>query len=232
MKLLVTDYDGTMYYERQDLKTLKENIEALKQFKKQNMVVIATGRPYTSIKKEIDTYDIPYNYIISSNGACLFDQNNSPIFTQTIKQEIIQKTITYLQKLPYISKIKLIDIYGNETNNLENVIQIYVEIKRSNIFELKRIKQELEFLDNNQFFNMCYFFNQTDKTDGIKRIQEIHHIESKDIYTIGNDTNDLSMLKEYNGYRVPYSYPRIILERLPKTSVKKLVHKIEGELWK
>ena len=55
-------------------------------------------------------------------------------------------------------------------------------------------------------------------------------IESKDIYTIGNDTNDLLMLKEYNGYRVPYSYPRIILERLPKTSVKRLVHKIEGEL--
>ena len=230
MKLLVTDYDGTMYYEKQDLKTLRENIEALKQFKKQNMVVIATGRPFTSIKKEIDTHDIPYNYIISSNGACLFDQNDSPIYTQTIKQEIIQKTITYLQKLPYISKIKLIDIYGNETNNLENVIQIYVEIKISSIFELKRIKQELEFLDNNQFFNMCYFFNQTDKIDGIKRIQELHNIESKDIYTIGNDTNDLLMLKEYNGYRVPYSYPRIILERLPKTSVKKLVHKIEGEL--
>ena len=230
MKLLVTDYDGTMYYEKQDLKTLRENIEALKQFKKQNMVVIATGRPFTSIKKEIDTYDIPYNYIISSNGACLFDQDNSPIYTQTIKQEIIQKTVAYLQKLPYISKIKLIDIYGNETNNLENVIQIYVEIKISGIYELKRIKQELEFLDNNQFFNMCYFFNQTDKIDGIKRIQELHNIESKDIYTIGNDTNDLLMLKEYNGYRVPYSYPRIILERLPKTSVKKLVHKIEGEL--
>lgn len=232
MKLLITDYDGTMYYEKQDLKTLRENIEALKQFKKQNMVVIATGRPFTSIKKEIDIYDIPYNYIISSNGACLFDQNDSPIYTQTIKQEIIQKTVAYLQKLPYISKIKLIDIYGNETNNLENVIQIYVEIKISSIFELKRIKQELEFLDNNQFFNMCYFFNQTDKIDGIKRIQELHNIESKDIYTIGNDTNDLLMLKEYNGYRVPYSYPRIILERLPKTSVKKLVHKIEGELWK
>ena len=230
MKLLVTDYDGTMYYEKQDLKTLRENIEALKQFKKQNMVVIATGRPFTSIKKEIDTYDIPYNYIISSNGACLFDQDDSPIYTQTIKQEIIQKTITYLQKLPYISKIKLIDIYGNETNNLENVIQIYIEIKISSIFELKRIKQELEFLDNNQFFNMCYFFNQTDKIDGIKRIQELHNIESKDIYTIGNDTNDLLMLKEYNGYRVPYSYPRIILEKIPKTSVKKLVHKIEGEL--
>lgn len=230
MKLLVTDYDGTMYYEQQDLKTLRENIEALKQFKKQNMVVIATGRPFTSIKKEIDNHDIPYNYIISSNGACLFDQNNSPIYTQTIKQEIIQKTLNYLQKLPYITKIKLIDIYGNETNNLENVIQIYVEIKISSIFELKRIKQELEFLNNNQFFNMCYFFNQTDKIDGIRIIQQMHQIDNQDIYTIGNDTNDLLMLKEYNGNRVPYSYPRIMLERLPKTSVKKLVQKIEGEL--
>ena len=145
MKLLVTDYDGTMYYEKQDLKALRENIEALKQFIKQNMVVIATGRPYTSIKKEIDTYSIPYNYIISPNGACIFNQNNSPIYTQTIKEEVIKKTLEYLQKLPYISKIKLIDIYGNETNNLENVIQIYVEIKISSIYELKRIKQELIF---------------------------------------------------------------------------------------
>ena len=99
MKLLVTDYDGTMYYEKQDLKTLRENIEALKQFKKQNMVVIATGRPFTSIKKEIDTYDIPYNYIISSNGACLFDQNDSPIYTQTIKQEIMNITSTIIGKI-------------------------------------------------------------------------------------------------------------------------------------
>ena len=105
MKLLVTDYDGTMYYEKEDLKTLRENIEALKQFIKHNMVVIATGRPYISIKKEIDNFSIPYNYIISSNGACIFNQNNSPIYTQTIKEEIIKKTLEYLQNYHTFQKL-------------------------------------------------------------------------------------------------------------------------------
>lgn len=228
MKLLVTDYDGTMYYEKQD-KTLKDNIEALKQFKKRHMIAIATGRSYNSIKKEIDTYNIPYNYIISSNGTCMFDEYQTPIYTKTIKEKILERTLNFLQKLPYINKIELIDIYGNQTKELNNVIQIYIEVNFTSIKELKRIKQELNILQNHQLFNMCFFFNKTDKTDGIKVIQDIHDLQQEDIYTIGNDINDLSMLKEYNGYRVPYSYPRIVLERLPKASVKKLVQKIEGE---
>ncbi len=229
MKLLVTDYDGTMYYEKQD-KTFKENIEALKHFKNRHMIAIATGRPYNSIKKEIDTYNIPYDYIISSNGACLFDKHSNIIYTNQIPEEILEKTIYYLKKLPYIKKIELIDIYGNITNNLNSVIQIYIEINFTSILELKKIKQELSFLENHQLFNMCYFFNKTDKIEGIQAIQYLYSIDEQDIYTIGNDINDLLMLKEYNGYRVPYSYPKVVLERLPKTSVKKLVQKIEGEL--
>ena len=229
MKLLVTDYDGTMYYEKNDLKTLRENIEALKQFKNKNMIAIATGRPYNSIKAEIDKYNIPYDYIISSNGACLFDQYDELIYSNTIKKEIIEKTLEFLSKLPYIKKISLIDIYGKETTNYNEIIQIYIEINFTSIFELNKIKKELSFLDNHPFLNICYFFNKTDKTKGIQIIQDIHAIQSQNIYTIGNDVNDLSMLKEYNGYRVPYSYPKLLQEKLPKSSVKKLIRKIEGE---
>ena len=54
MKLLVSDYDGTL---KSDIKNLMVNIEAINEFRKKgNHFSIATGRDYYSIKKEIDKY--------------------------------------------------------------------------------------------------------------------------------------------------------------------------------
>ena len=39
-----------------------------------------------------------------------------------------------------------------------------------------------------------------DKVVGIKVIQKIKQLKSNDVYTIGDDINDLRMIKEYNGY--------------------------------
>ena len=36
------------------------------------------------------------------------------------------------------------------------------------------------------------------------------------------------MLSEYNGSRVPYSYPKVIMQGFPKNSVSSYVKKIES----
>ena len=57
----------------------------------------------------------------------------------------------------------------------------------------------------------------------------LENLVNDDIYTIGNGNNDICMLKEYNGYRVPYSYPKVIMQNFPKRSVYNLAKKIESE---
>ena len=71
MKLFVTDYDGTLFV---DEISIKENIKMLLELKKKNIkIVINTGRSYPSIKNQLDTYSIPYDYLICADGSILYD---------------------------------------------------------------------------------------------------------------------------------------------------------------
>ena len=74
----------------------------------------------------------------------------------------------------------------------------------------------------------CYKDNIASfKKDGIYIVSEIEGIDKKDIYTIGDASNDKGMLLEFNGYKMPYSYPEIIFSRARLTSsVKNLIRKI------
>ena len=73
MKLLVSDYDGTL---KSSVKDLMLNIEAINKFReKGNLFVIITGRG-KSIREYIEEYNIPYDYLICENGAIIYDKND------------------------------------------------------------------------------------------------------------------------------------------------------------
>lgn len=78
MKMVVSDYDGTLFNGKQ---SLIDNIEAIDSFRKNcNLFVIATERSFPSIKKEINFYNIPYDYLICNNGSVIFDNNNNVLY--------------------------------------------------------------------------------------------------------------------------------------------------------
>ena len=69
--LLVSDYDGT--YSNND-ESIYLNNEAIEKFMKDgNTFVLSSGRSYTSLLKETIDYEIPYHYLGTNNGNCLFD---------------------------------------------------------------------------------------------------------------------------------------------------------------
>src|SRR5574344_1034320 len=87
MKLLVSDYDGTL---KPDIKNLYLNIEAIKRFKeKGNTFMISTGRSFVSIKKEITKYNIPYDFLSCNDGAILFDNNDNILYKNIIEKELL-----------------------------------------------------------------------------------------------------------------------------------------------
>ena len=66
MKLLVSDYDGTIEIEElfKDSYIPKGTISNIHDFRSAgNKFMIATARPYASIIKEVDRYGIPYDFI-------------------------------------------------------------------------------------------------------------------------------------------------------------------------
>ncbi len=228
MKLLVSDYDGT-FNEDNKLSKINKNIDAVKRFMDSgNIFAFATGRNYDSIKKEITKYHIPYNYLICSNGSIVFDNKDRVLFQNTILVDTVKKTLRYLNKLGFVKSLELRDAYGRSTSDYNNVCEIVCTLKFKNSLDARMVREEIAFLNSFSFMNVIMFKEELDKKDGIYVVSGIEEIGKEDIYTIGDASNDRGMLEEFNGFKMPYSYPEIMFsEARIVRSVKSLVRKIE-----
>ena len=230
MKLLVSDYDGT-FNEDNKLSKINKNIDAIKRFMDNgNLFAFATGRNYESIKREITKYHIPYNYLICSNGSTVFNQRDNILFQNTLLVEAVKKTLKYLNHFGFIKSVELLDAYGRITSDYNNVCEIVCTLKFKNTLDARMVREEITFLDSFSFMNVVIFKEELDKKDGIYLVSDIEGIEKEDIYTIGDAGNDKGMLIEFNGFKMPYSYPEIMFSKAKLvSSVKSLVRKIERE---
>lgn len=225
MKLLVSDYDGTL---KSSVKNLKINIETIKEFVSQgNTFCIATGRPYDSIKKEIDLYKIPYNYLICNNGLTIFDNNDNLLYSKVMDIEDIIFFLKFANINP--KNYSLYNIYGIKSN----INVIYVKISNLGLSQICQMKKDINnwFNDLSVYtsFNNLYLESKTNKALGIKKLMEIERLsfDANDIYTVGDYKNDLDMLKEFNGYKVLFSYPCLLGKKIKTCmEVHTLVKKI------
>lgn len=228
MKLLVSDYDGTFNEDKKKVK-IDRNIESIKRFiDSGNVFAFATGRSFDSIKNETIKYNIPYNYLICNNGTSIFDKNDCLVFQNKIILENVFKTLEYLKKLDFIEKIELKDAYGRDTKSVLNTCEIICTLKFRNLFDLKKIKDEINFLSSFSFMNVVYLKERFDKKYGVYVVSNIEGIDKEDIYTIGDASNDKGMISEFNGYKMPFSYPSVMFgDGKFIKSVDALVRKIE-----
>ena len=228
MKLLVSDYDGTIY-DTDSIKDTIRNIDAIKRFKENgNLFSIATARIFPSIKSQTEKFKIPYDYLICCDGGCIFDKNDKLIYSNPINENELKIIINYLETLSFLKEYRLLNSYGQKTTSTNDVHQIYVQVYFKNTLDMLKIQKELAPLIHFGILHISYFYKHTKKSDGIKFVAELEQIQKNDIYTIGNGNNDIDMLREFTGSRVPYSYPKLILERFPRNSIPSFINKIES----
>lgn len=213
MKLLVADYDGTF---KSNIKNLNINIYKVNEFmKKGNKFVIATGREYKSLEKEIKKFNIKYDYLICNNGLIIFDNKGNIVH----HSRLLDDDLDFFYRIFNIEKIhniKLYDFFSSTTKN-KNILEILIRFEDSK--SAIKFKEYLESIKNNIH---CYYFdknifigNYATKATAIKKIEKIENIKSEDIYTIGNDINDIEMLQEYNGYKMLNSNKRLWFKSIP-----------------
>lgn len=195
MKLLVTDYDNTfeLHYNFTDnISILKKNIKATNKFMKNNLVCIATGRHFDAIYKTLIENNIEFNYLCANNGAELYDSSYNLLYCLPIEE----------QDLEILRKLEHYTFFRNPHNSkLISSVNLYFD-------NLKDFEQAKEYLKNNlmkSFVEYKYpkikIINENcNKLDIIKIIQNLEKIDDKNIYTIGDDVNDIKMIEYYNGY--------------------------------
>ena len=231
MKLLVSDYDGT-YNSDIGFPSIATTNKCIEEFRRDgNLFAIATARNYNSLKREIDRYNIPYDYLICSNGCSIFDKDDKIIYSDPISIESCQKALSILYKYDIIFKRYLLDVYGNETTNLDEVCEIYVFINPFKYRKIAKLKNELSFLSIFKFLHIMTLTEKSDKSFAIERVwrEQCDVLPRENIYAIGNASNDKMMIESYNGYRMFLSSPGLISTGTESvTSVSKLVKKISG----
>jgi len=244
MKLFVTDLDGTLL--NSDHKLSEFSMNAIKTAMDKGIpVCIATGRSYNDILEIISELDVK-PYIISSNGASVYNTNGEKMYSISIPKDQVREIITYLKaqnlefevaddEYTYITQ-KGLDILHQELEDVGSVdtkkreeleqdvlglvlsqgnlkvvpdMEVLLDsIESANSVSsisayLNKIHKAMERFTMDKriltFSSWKYNFEMTssDTSKGIalKHLCEHLHIELSDVAVIGDNYNDLSMIK-------------------------------------
>lgn len=228
--MLVSDYDGTFDPTGYKPSPIKYNIEGIRKLKENgHLFTIATGRSYESIIEEINTYQIPYDYLICNDGSALFDNKGSLLTAYYFSQEELEIIINYLETQVYLDMISYFNTYGI-TNSSNDIIELKIKRRTLVLFSklvsaLKKILPSLSY--EHDLINL-YIRKSVSKGSTVKELISQTNILPSSVYTVGNDINDLSMLDaDFNGHYLPFSNPCLYFTKAkPIISVHDLVNKM------
>ena len=227
-KLLVSDYDDTLYTSS---KSLYFNILAIEKFRKNgNKFAIATGRNFISIDSLIRKYKIPYDYLICNDGSIIFDNKHNIISAHYLSNSEVNDALFYLNNKNEI--FYRISLYNTlcEALNKEKILEIagYIKFLKSVKTIVNEMNEYFSTIKAYKFENYLFVKRPQNKSDAIKELIEIKGINKEDVYTIGNAQNDYEMVKDYNGYNMLISSPKLYgNSKGTVTSVRQLIKKID-----
>lgn len=198
-KILVSDFDNTLYKNNNDLIL---NIDTINSFvEKENIFIIATGRCYKDISKFVVKYNIPHNYLICNDGATIFDNKGKLIYKKDIIHDTGVKIIEYLES-KNLMNITYIDTgfdYTKDINYDFNGVIIRVFNKEESQILLNNIINKFDGIHGYISDNWINIIEKSvNKSSGIKVLCKMNNYDKNNIYTIGDTINDISMIKSYN----------------------------------
>ncbi len=237
LKPIIRDTNGVVCRDSRgkvisDIKQLELNLEAIDEFRSEgNIFVLSTGRPFASIKGEIKKYNIPVDYLGCTDGSYLYDHD----------LHILKEYYFSLVEMKYIDKkLKKFNIdFVKDTFGHDAPSQYHSDItgianKEEVINNFMNIFSKYRNIDP-QYIDFKYVEWLLVRPKGISKITTgldvlTYHTECKknDIIAIGDGSNDIPMLREFEGYAVSHAYPDVkeVCEGREVSSVKELIMKL------
>lgn len=224
MKILASDFDNTIYY-LDDKDKNKKNIEAIKKFISYgNTFCIITGRNYTDLKVILRENNIPYTYLICTDGAQIFNNVDYCIDTTHLTKDEIEKVKEILNELE--CDYYLDDGY-NKTEYLDDCVKIVVncidEKEKERI--VKVVKESIDIHIYASRFHVNIINKSVNKMVAIKKLFNLEELDYNDLYVIGDNDNDYEMLKEFRGAVIKKHHK--VLDSLEKDEYETLSDYIE-----
>ena len=219
MKAFVTDYDGTLFTSDKEMKLTIKKLKKLKE--KDFIIIIATGRSYPSIKSQVNTYNIPYDYLVCADGSIIYNKNDLMEKKYPMKSDIIKPFELFYQKLNY-EEIQFVypEGYSNILNNNKDLLGINICLSTDNynneivdrFITMSKKYSDYSFLNYSHpnFSYLCVKPKNISKSFAIKYVIKKNKILKDDTFVIGDSPNDYEMIMDFNGVCVNKSYPIIL----------------------
>lgn len=208
MKLFVTDYDNTLLTTEENL---KKNIKKIHELKKYDyLIVIATGRSLPAIKKEVEKYSIPYDYLACADGSIIYDKNHQIVKMFTMSNDIIKEIINFKQNLHYEEiQISYKTGYSNIIDANKDILGINIvmhENHYNNKVKERFLNLKIQYPNYNYllythtpYTYMCVKEKDVSKAYAIQFLANKLEIKQNDIYVIGDSNNDFEMIQQFHG---------------------------------
>lgn len=193
MNLIVSDFDGTFY----DNNYL-ENIKFIESIKDSYDFVIATGRNYKYLKKDLN---IDCKYYICNDGGYILDNEESIIYKNDLDKNSVRTIYNKIVKMEdcnyYFDNIDYISKQPNENINKIIIKRNYKDDEKTMNYLVNGINNVYAYLSENSI-NISDLNSK--KSIAIEQLLKLNKYDK--VYVIGNETNDYDMLKKYNGYLI------------------------------
>lgn len=215
--MFVFDYDGTYHRNKVEL---KENIQLMNDVRKDgHLLVIATGRSYESFIKEIEKYQIEYDYLILSSGALVISKNKDVIKSYPMDLGLVKEVDSILS--PYKEKLynyMFIDEFKNSIHidQLKKVIKItYTFDKNDMSYEVRDLIDSYSKETFKTYViagtNYDYVESISSLTNKANAISDLLTYIKEDyrVITVGDSENDIEMIEAFDGYLMSNHDPKL-----------------------
>ncbi|PTD31269.1 Cof-type HAD-IIB family hydrolase [Mycoplasma leachii] len=101
-KYLFSDFDNTLRNSKvkNSLKIDQKDLEFVKEFQKNNKLIISTGRPYKQLKEHLlNEYNLIPDYFIVNTGAMVCDNKGKVFYKKTIDKNIKIQLLDFLKTI-------------------------------------------------------------------------------------------------------------------------------------
>lgn len=217
MKIIATDYDGTLNHNGID----NEKRQAISEWRKAgNLFGVVSGRGIKSLLEVIEDKCFEYDFLIVNNGAIVFDNNNKILKEYRCNGKVAKPFIEDLFSwdCPFANIDKEISIMVRAENELCAEGEIYIkdlpEIDYFNQINtmldtyedaqnvVEKIKEKYSDVLNPLQNGNCIDITPAgvNKASGIYSLMEFVGGKYEDIIAVGDNINDKDMIAEFKSY--------------------------------
>lgn len=241
--LICSDFDGTL--RQKDPHVLAQNLQAVKEWRTAgNLFAIVTGRNHAVVDQILPDWQNLVDYLVMDNGGAIFSNHDQLIYVNELERRLIRQIqslvcdrATPLSYSPYRCSIELM---LSETAvklrlwfRTERHFYIYQERIQAQAWPIKILpwigagfSKLPSSANTSQFFGFLDIVPaDSGKECAIAQLinQEDHYIDH--VITVGDDYNDIAMLKTFQGYAISGSPQSVIAAAQGRTvsSVAKLI---------